>query len=210
MDQSSLFQVLQSSSVMSRVAINSIPHTKTIFERHVIEQINKNQTDEPQADYSDWMSSVKEKAKFCPSLSVADLTELAELTGFRVEISWARQRSQGQLERHFPSYPAGQCHCSNHVPISDWPSDARIWNVYQSPLRTQALRTIRGPAPQASSRSVAFIYGFKGGQYTRPDASERERKNRSARTFQEHPRDDGCQSHGTKVLPRNDTERAVC
>ena len=124
-----------------------------------------------------------------------------QLTGFRVEISWARQRSQGQFEHHFPSYPAGQCHCSNHVPISDWPSDARIWNVYQSAIRTQALRTIRGPAPQASSRSVAFIYGSKGRQYTRTDASERERKNRSARTCQEHPRADGCQSHGTQSAP---------
>ncbi|KAK5991451.1 Nonribosomal peptide synthetase dtxS1 [Cladobotryum mycophilum] len=102
MDKSSLLQLLQSSSP-ELVAINNIPYSKTIFERFALELLDND------VDRRDWIFTARQLAQKCASMSPVDLVELADSTGFRVEISWARQYSQrGGLDAIFHRYqPAG-------------------------------------------------------------------------------------------------------
>lgn len=75
------------SPTSSTVAISNIPHSKSVLERFVVESLSESRSD------SEWISSASTKAKQCHSLSAVDLQELAEETGYQVEISWARQHS---------------------------------------------------------------------------------------------------------------------
>lgn len=89
------------------VAVSNIPYSKISFERHIVGSLQN----EPKDDVivgSDWLASVSEKSQELPSLSPVDLVALAQKSGHRVEISWARQHSQrGGLDavfhRHRPS-----------------------------------------------------------------------------------------------------------
>ncbi|KAF2462697.1 AMP-binding-domain-containing protein [Lindgomyces ingoldianus] len=52
-----------------------------------------------------WIAAAREKAERCPALSAADLVELGKEAGLRVELSWARQRSQsGAVDAVFHNY----------------------------------------------------------------------------------------------------------
>lgn len=77
-------------SATNIVALSNIPHSKTIFERHLVGLL-ETQDVEGQNDI-DWMS-LREAAQNCPSLSAMDIIEIADQTGYQVEISWARQHS---------------------------------------------------------------------------------------------------------------------
>ena len=105
LDRQSILDILQQTSTSSVVAISNIPHSKSIFERHVVQSLN-NHGDEKISN-GNWISSARRRVQDCPSLSAVDLAELAAQAGYRVETSWARQSSQnGGLDaifhRHHP------------------------------------------------------------------------------------------------------------
>lgn len=92
-----LRDILQHSSDTSVVAVANIPYSKTILERHVADALSSDDDIDP-----DWISVLRQKANQCPSLSAFELVELGRQTGFRVEVSWARQFSQkGGLDAIF-------------------------------------------------------------------------------------------------------------
>lgn len=93
MDRDAMLHLLRKSTNNAPVPISNIPYDKTILERHVIDSLSDDET-ESSPDGAKWISIVQEQARHCPSLSAMDLMEIAEQTGFRVELSWARQKSQ--------------------------------------------------------------------------------------------------------------------
>ncbi|EIT81213.1 non-ribosomal peptide synthetase module [Aspergillus oryzae 3.042] len=89
MDQAALIDILSKrADDTDVVAVANIPHEKTIVERVVLESLEN----QPQA----WqgLTSIRDEAHKRNSLSVIDLINIASMTGFRVEVSWARQFSQ--------------------------------------------------------------------------------------------------------------------
>ncbi|OAR02192.1 hypothetical protein LLEC1_03413 [Akanthomyces lecanii] len=89
------------------VAISNIPYGKTIFERRIIESLDDNGDDG--LDGPAWIAATRLDAEGRSSLSVPDLVKLAEETGFRVEVSAARQWSQsGALDAVFHRYPVSE------------------------------------------------------------------------------------------------------
>lgn len=91
-----------------KVAISNIPHSKTIVEKHVVRSLDA--MDEQMVG-KDWMPAVRHDAASCPALSAVDLMDIAKETGFRAEVSWARQQSShGALDvvfHHLPSLGEG-------------------------------------------------------------------------------------------------------
>ncbi|KAF2462486.1 uncharacterized protein BDR25DRAFT_197797, partial [Lindgomyces ingoldianus] len=106
MDRSSLLNLLQSSRDTQPIAISNVPYSKTIFDRHVLEALEAND-DPAQRSASEfaWIATAREKSQLCPALSAVDLVELAKDVGLRVELSWARQRSNhGAIDAVFHRY----------------------------------------------------------------------------------------------------------
>ncbi|KAM4054534.1 AMP-binding enzyme [Hirsutella rhossiliensis] len=100
LNRQSLLELIRRNPASSTVAVNNIPHSKSIFERHVIRSLN-NQGGEMLND-GNWLMSAHQEAQQNPSLSAVDLVELATQVGYRVEISWAQQSSQsGGLDAIF-------------------------------------------------------------------------------------------------------------
>jgi amino acid adenylation domain-containing protein len=98
--QSLLEYLLRRTTDTSVVAISNIPYSKTILERLIVDQL-KDRLGE-RVGRLGWLESLSETAKHFPSLAALDVIELAEQTGFQVEISWARQHSQrGGLDAIF-------------------------------------------------------------------------------------------------------------
>lgn len=93
------------------VAISNIPYGKTIFERQIVESLDDDSEDALHGtlDGAAWIAAIRSEAQGRSSLSVPDLVLLAEGTGFRVEVSAARQWSQsGALDAVFHRYPASE------------------------------------------------------------------------------------------------------
>ncbi|KAL6787540.1 hypothetical protein J3E68DRAFT_445398 [Trichoderma sp. SZMC 28012] len=106
LDRESLLHLLQASfdSSASTLAIGNIPHTKTILERHMVESIK---TDKSNDFDGNWITYIRQRSESCSHLSVTDLHALADEVGYSVEISWARQYSQrGGLDAVFHKYAA--------------------------------------------------------------------------------------------------------
>ncbi|UNI15656.1 hypothetical protein JDV02_002167 [Purpureocillium takamizusanense] len=100
LDHQTLSDLLCRNTASNVVAVSNIPYSKTTVERHVLEALNS-QEDESQSG-GGWLLSAGNIAGRCPSLSAIDLVALARQTGYRVEISWARQYSQiGGLDAIF-------------------------------------------------------------------------------------------------------------
>lgn len=100
LSRQALLILLQNLSDSRTITISNIPYSKTIFEKKVVQAFD-NQVDETSGNYG-WLLALRRSAKDSPSLSATDLEELAQLSGCRVEISWARQYSQsGGLDAIF-------------------------------------------------------------------------------------------------------------
>ncbi|KAK2757911.1 NRPS [Arachnomyces sp. PD_36] len=107
MDRDALLVLLQRSADAKTVAVSNIPYSKTIFERHIVESLDNDSRDGAQSslDGAAWISAVRADAERCASLDVPNLKQLGEETGFRVEVSAARQWSQhGALDAIFHRY----------------------------------------------------------------------------------------------------------
>ncbi|KAH0592368.1 Nonribosomal Peptide Synthetase [Metarhizium humberi] len=128
----SLLKLLQSSTSPT-VSVANIPYSKTIFERHVLDMLGDADGDE------DWLSSARQKANDCASLCAIDLVQLARSTGYQVEISWARQRSQrGGLDAIFHRHQSNGQRVLFRFPIDD-----AHQSLSSQPLRQQVKQKIR-------------------------------------------------------------------
>ncbi|KAH8197022.1 hypothetical protein TruAng_008809 [Truncatella angustata] len=141
LDVPSLLLLLQQCSPRSSiVAVANIPHKKTILERYVVNAL-ANGTEHVDRE---WFPSVAEEAQRRHSLSAVDLEELARLAGWRVEISWARQRSQhGGLDAVFHHY---QSIFKGSRVLFDFPtdnSDGRSRSLSSRPLRQRLTQKIQ-------------------------------------------------------------------
>ncbi|GKT95946.1 AMP-binding enzyme [Colletotrichum tofieldiae] len=109
MDRQGLLALLQSSPDASAIAIGNIPYSKTMFERLLVESLEQDDGDaQDGVDGASWLSDIRKAAERRVALSALDLAQLAEEAGFRVELSWARQRSQNGgidavFHRHQPA-----------------------------------------------------------------------------------------------------------
>jgi amino acid adenylation domain-containing protein len=104
--ESLLELVRRNLSISSVVAVSNIPHSKALFTRHVVASLDNKGVGTN--DLYNWLSFAYESAQNHLSMSAANLVELAEQAGSRVESSWARQFSQrGGLDvifhRHEPT-----------------------------------------------------------------------------------------------------------
>jgi amino acid adenylation domain-containing protein len=99
LDQNSLAELLRSAKDNATIAVGNVPFKDTILERHIIENLDKEERDQ------DWIAEARLAASNCQSMSVSDLQELAASHGYRVELSWARQYSNhGALDAIFHRY----------------------------------------------------------------------------------------------------------
>ncbi|PWY62086.1 hypothetical protein BO83DRAFT_459319 [Aspergillus eucalypticola CBS 122712] len=101
MTHASLLEYLQQPTIdASVVAIGNIPYKKTILDRLIVDQLKGRLVD--RVGGPGWLESLDETARHIPSLAPVDLIKLAELSGYQVEISWARQQTQrGGLDAIF-------------------------------------------------------------------------------------------------------------
>ncbi|KAJ5629032.1 hypothetical protein N7490_011260 [Penicillium lividum] len=91
LDSRSLAQLLKTSGNSPVLAISNIPHKKTIEERFIIDTL---QSSMPETSRAGWSLDACKRAHAYPALAADDLLDLAQQTGWEVEISWARQGSQ--------------------------------------------------------------------------------------------------------------------
>ncbi|KAF4947796.1 hypothetical protein FGADI_10129 [Fusarium gaditjirri] len=105
MDRTSLLHFLRRSRGSATVAIRNIPFAKTVFERQIFETLEAEH--ESKVDGAAWIEAVRSDVESRASLSVADLHQLARESGFRLEVSAARQWSQsGALDAVFHHLPS--------------------------------------------------------------------------------------------------------
>ncbi|KAJ5970493.1 uncharacterized protein N7479_000411 [Penicillium vulpinum] len=99
LDARSLAQLLKTPENASVLAVSNIPYRKTIEERFLIKAL---QSSMPGTSSAGWSLDVCKQARAYPALAAVDLLDLAQKTGWEVEISWARQASQhGGLDAIF-------------------------------------------------------------------------------------------------------------
>ncbi|CEJ80096.1 hypothetical protein VHEMI00301 [[Torrubiella] hemipterigena] len=111
MDRESLLALLKLSKDKQTVCVSNIPYSKTIFERHILESLERDgmSGEENNLDGAAWISSMRSEAEKCASLAVPELVKLAKQSGFSVEVSAARQWSQsGGLDAVFHHYPSSE------------------------------------------------------------------------------------------------------
>jgi amino acid adenylation domain-containing protein len=111
MDSHALLELLRLSKDTMTVAVSNIPCAKIAFERQIVESLDNDSKEETQStlDGAAWISAVRSDAEHRVSMSVPELLRLAKESGFRVEVSAARQWSQsGALDAVFHHYPSSQ------------------------------------------------------------------------------------------------------
>ncbi|CAE7020055.1 destruxin synthetase [Pyrenophora teres f. teres] len=103
LDRQSLLQQLHGLSTSPTIAVRNIPYSKTMVSRCLVRSLDGAEGET--SDSPDWLASVHQQTQDCPSLSAAELVELAQEAECRVEISWSRQHSQqGGLDAIFHRY----------------------------------------------------------------------------------------------------------
>ena len=104
-----ILDLLKTTPTPATLAVSNIPYSKISFPRAIVDSIECQQS--RQQLQVDWLSSTREYAESCNSLSAINLVELAQQAGYRVEISWARQFSQfGGMDAIFHRYAENSKH----------------------------------------------------------------------------------------------------
>ena len=141
LDQASLTELLQRQSSQEVIAVGNIPHSKTMFERYLVDSVSGDK--KSRVDGAGWLQDVSQQAKACPALSAVDLLNVARKAGCRVEISWARQYSQrGGLDAIFHRH---QPENGKRV-MFQFPTDhtgRRLQAMSSKPLKQQMSETIQ-------------------------------------------------------------------
>ncbi|TLD19242.1 hypothetical protein PspLS_09963 [Pyricularia sp. CBS 133598] len=139
MDGQNLLRLLKSSSSSAVVAVSNIPYDKTILEQNLVDSLDRTDGQDGPA----WLATVRSQAARCPSLSGAELERLAAAAGFQVELSWARQRSQGgAIDAVFHRIPAAE----GARVLFQFPADegSPLSSLTNRPLRRLQSRRIEG------------------------------------------------------------------
>lgn len=142
LDHKSLLQLLEP-SVISSLAVSNIPYSKTAFEQQLVKSLDDG------IDRYDWIASAKKSASEASSLSPTDLEDISRQTGYKVELSWARQYSQrGGLDAIFHRVDSSRGHTRT---LFRFPTEA---NVGQS-IRPLSSRPLRQQINQRVQREVS-------------------------------------------------------
>ncbi|KAI1258959.1 acetyl-CoA synthetase-like protein [Xylariaceae sp. FL1019] len=107
LSRESLLAILKTrlSTPSAVVPVSNILNGRTASIGHVLAVLNTKGEEGNECEDADGLSSAYADTERQPSLSAADLVELAKLSGSRVELSWARQSSQsGSLDAVFHTY----------------------------------------------------------------------------------------------------------
>jgi amino acid adenylation domain-containing protein len=150
LDRQALHDLLLDSGADSVVAISNIPDSKTILERTIVDFLDRNESymdDVNMQSEAIWMDTVREKARLCPSLSPIQIVSLAKQTGWKVELSCARQHSQrggfdAIFHRRQPTAGIGRNRIQFRFPADNDSPPSR--SVSSQPLRRLLKQQIRG------------------------------------------------------------------
>ncbi|KAL9484759.1 hypothetical protein ACSS6W_003548 [Trichoderma asperelloides] len=216
MDSQDLLGLLRDSTDALTVAVSNIPYSKTIFERHIIDSLDKeskNHDTQNLLDGAAWISAVRADTESCSSLSVNDLVQLGEEAGFRVEVSAARQWSQsGALDAVFHRYDL--CTQKGIRALIRFPNDNHVrglTNLTNRPLqRLQSRRLVSQIREQLRSLLPSYMIPSRivvidemplngNGKVDRKELTRRAQV--AVQKFQERPE---------QVLPLNEIEVVLC
>lgn len=134
MGKDALREHLRLSETLQTVAISDIPYSHTMFERHLVDSLNDGDIT---VDGAAWIAAARADADSRTSFSVPDLVQLALESGFRVEVSAARQWSQsGGLDAVFHRYASPE---STSRTLFQFPTDHQacaLTHLSNRPLQT--------------------------------------------------------------------------
>ncbi|EGU72901.1 hypothetical protein FOXB_16587 [Fusarium oxysporum f. sp. conglutinans Fo5176] len=144
-NRKSLSHLLSNSHGSALVVVENIPDSKTSLERSVIELLN---TFEQSADVGadeKWLNRAHQQASLRPCMSTTDLIMLAQQTGWQIELSWARQRTQnGGMDAVFyrgHQAPGSSGRVKFRFPVED---HGRLYSSLSShPLRREVRRKVQ-------------------------------------------------------------------
>ncbi|OAQ61656.2 HC-toxin synthetase [Pochonia chlamydosporia 170] len=210
LDYQLLLKILQSHSRDSSaiIAVSNIPHSKTILERWAVDVLDGGNASELQ---DNWYSLASEKAKSCPSLSAIDLVELSKISGFRVEISWARQRSQrGGLDAIFHRFHPVGCHSrlqlrfpsENHRHVLESLGTQPLWLRQSRKVEHDLRKYIRSQLP--SYMVPKIIRAIKKIPVNNNGKIDRQALGKRIKTAELS------KSDNIEAPPRNELDRAIC
>ncbi|KAJ5413869.1 aureobasidin A1 biosynthesis complex [Penicillium cosmopolitanum] len=172
LDREGLRRLLHTSAESQLLAVSNITNAKTAVERYVIDSLDAESEDAPVGEKGDWLSSARKSARDCCALSAHDLEHLAREAGFRVEISWARQRSiRGGFDAVFHRMEGLR-------PLFRFPTDhetCREDSLANHPLHRQLSQKIEGHLRAALQAALPAYMVPSRIQVLRPNASERQR-----------------------------------
>lgn len=141
LDREQLLRRLKNSQGV--VAICNIPNSKIIFQNHVVDSLHEGVGNDIWKG-GEWLTKIRQNAQRCPSLCTLDLLELAQQTGYQVELSSARQKSQrGGLDAIFHHYEPSQ---GEHRVMFRFPTDhegRELRTLSTQPLELQARQVVR-------------------------------------------------------------------
>ncbi|KAG5926533.1 NRPS protein [Claviceps africana] len=211
LDYSTLLDKLLSYSpdTTATVAVGNIPNRKTLRERCVVDTLDGGDT--AGVPHDDWYAYSANANQSRPSLSTMDLSELAERAGFRVEISWARQHSQGGgLDAVFHRFqPAeGQSRVKFRFPTEDLGDDGRqlatqpLWLRLARKMERRVLDNVKSQLP--SYMLPKLIRVLKRMPINRNGKLDRQALAKEVKRAELN------RTQTSQETPRNDLERVIC
>ena len=213
LDRDTLLHLLRSSSDTQAVAISNIPYSKTIFERCVMETLDVAELKDT-LDGTAWLSTMREKASKCASLSATNLIKIGQEAGFSVELSWARQRSQhGGLDAIFHHYQPSK---EGGRVMIQFPTEDQAQLPSATALANRPLQRLQSRRVEVELRErlqsllpsymiptqIIAVYEMPVSSNGKVDRKE------LARRAQTVPRSQTASS--SRVAPRNEVEAALC
>jgi amino acid adenylation domain-containing protein len=109
LDAEGLRCLLESKVSQDVVAVLNIPHSKSAFERAVLQLLDSYTDEDKEVELSDaWLGHARTMASKEPSLDAIELHKIAVHSGFQVQLSWARQGLSTGLDAVFYHGPDQQ------------------------------------------------------------------------------------------------------